>query len=70
LGVLFPFPLGRIELRISSIDMLFYIDDLRGGVWVIIVRATGAQDSRRILSDITVCDYDTTHLQENPQRLG
>ena len=34
------------------------------------VRATGAQDSRRILSYITVCSYDTTHLQENPQRLG
>jgi len=34
------------------------------------VRATGAQDSRRILSYITVCGYDTTHLQENPQRLG
>jgi len=34
------------------------------------VRATGAQDSRRILSYITVCDYDTIHLQENPQRLG
>jgi len=33
------------------------------------IRASGAQDSRRILSDITVCDYDTTHLQENPQRL-
>ena len=34
------------------------------------VRATGAQDSRRILSNITDCGYDTTHLQENPQRLG
>ena len=34
------------------------------------VRATGTQDSRRILSYITVCSYDTTHLQENPQRLG
>jgi len=34
------------------------------------VRATGVQDSRRILSYITVCDYDTTYLQENPQRLG
>jgi len=33
------------------------------------VRATGAQDSRRILSDITVCNYDTTYLQKNPQRL-
>ena len=35
-----------------------------------IIRATGAQDSRRILSYITVCDYNTTYLQENPQRLG
>jgi len=34
------------------------------------VRATGAQDSRRILSNIIVYNYDTTHLQENPQRLG
>jgi len=33
------------------------------------VRATGAQDSRRILSNIIVYNYDTTHLQENPQRL-
>jgi len=30
------------------------------------VRATRAQDFRRILSYITVCDYDTTYLQENP----
>ena len=36
----------------------------------VFVRATGTQDSRRILSDITVCDYDITHLQENSQRLG
>ena len=35
-----------------------------------IIRATGAQDSRRILSYITVCDYNITYLQENPQRLG
>jgi len=35
-----------------------------------IVRATGAPDSRRILSNITVYNYDTTHLQENSQRLG
>jgi len=34
-----------------------------------IVRATGAPDSRRILSNITVYNYNTTHLQENPQRL-
>jgi len=34
------------------------------------VRATGAPDSRRILSNITICNYDTTHLQKNPQRLG
>jgi len=29
-----------------------------------------APDSRRILSYITVCGYNTTHFQENPQRLG
>ena len=29
MGVLFLFPLGRIELRISSINVLFYFDDLR-----------------------------------------
>jgi len=23
-----------------------------------------------VVVDITDCDYDTTHLQENPQRLG
>jgi len=34
------------------------------------VRATGTPDSRRILSNITVYNHDTTHLQENPQRLG
>jgi len=37
---------------------------------MVCVRVTGAQDSRRILSYITVCGYNTTHLQENPQRLG
>jgi len=36
----------------------------------VLVRATGAQDFRRILSYITVCGYDTTYLQENSQRLG
>jgi len=41
-----------------------------GKIKVVCVRVTGAQDSRRILRYITVCDYDTTHLQENPQRLG
>jgi len=35
LGVLFPFPLGETGSKISSIDVLFYIDGLRGGVWVI-----------------------------------
>jgi len=39
-------------------------------VSMVVVRATGTPDSRRILSDITVYNYDTTHLQENPQRLG
>ena len=37
---------------------------------ILCVRATRAQDFRRILSYITVCGYDITHLQENPQRLG
>ena len=40
----------------------WYEDGLCKGDWV--------QDSRRILSYITICDYDTTYLQENPQRLG
>ena len=35
-----------------------------------ICKGDWAQDSRRILSYITVCGYDTTYLQENPQRLG
>ena len=47
----------------------------RAGVTVVdrsvdCVRVTGAPDSRRILRGITVYNYDTTHLQENPQRLG
>jgi len=37
---------------------------------LICCKSNWAQDSRRILSDITDCSYDTTHLQENPQRLG
>ena len=43
---------------------------LKWTVMVTLVRATGTPDSRRILSNITVYNYDTTHLQENPQRLG
>ena len=29
-----------------------------------------AQDSKRILSDITDCSQGTTHFQKNPQKLG
>jgi len=42
-------------------------------LWLISVtqcKGDWAQDSRRILSNITDCGYGTTHLQENPQRLG
>jgi len=35
-----------------------------------IVRATGHKAPGESSVNITVCNYDTTHLQENPQRLG
>jgi len=41
LGVLFPFPLGRTGSKISSINVLFYIDGLRRGVWVISFSSNG-----------------------------
>jgi len=34
------------------------------------VRATGHKTLRKSLVNITVSVYDTTHLQENPQRIG
>jgi len=34
------------------------------------VRATGAQTPGESSVNITVSGYDTTHLQENPQRIG
>jgi len=34
------------------------------------VRATGHKTLGESSVDITDCNYDTTHLQENPQRLG
>ena len=34
------------------------------------VRATGHKTPGESLVNITVSSYDTTHLQENPQRLG
>jgi len=55
----------NIETRIETIQIMWLKKYLAPNV-----RATGAQDSRRILSYITVCDYNTTYLQENPQRLG
>jgi len=33
------------------------------------VRATGHKTPGESLVDITDCNYDTTHPQENPQRL-
>jgi len=35
-----------------------------------VVRVTGHKTPGESLVNITVCNYDTTHLQENPQRLG
>jgi len=55
------YPLSPVEQK--ELDSFYHKRSLT-------VRATGAQDSRRILSYITICNYDTTHLQENPQRLG
>jgi len=45
---------------------------VQGSVLKILIYCKGdwAPDSRRILSYITVCGYDTTYLQENSQRLG
>ena len=34
------------------------------------IRATGHKTPGESSDDITDCNYDTTHLQENPQRLG
>jgi len=34
------------------------------------VRATGHKTPEESSVNITVSSYDTTHLQENPQRLG
>jgi len=34
------------------------------------VRVTGAQTPGESSVNITVSGYDTTHLQENPQRIG
>jgi len=34
------------------------------------VRATGHKTPGESSVDITLSDYNTTHLQENPQRLG
>jgi len=59
------FKKNLIEFFVALSYYLYYFT-----VAVKVIRMTGAQDSRRILSDITVYDYDTTHLQKNPQRLG
>ena len=34
------------------------------------VRATGHKTPEESSVNIIVCSYDTTHLQENPQKLG
>jgi len=60
------FKLQKLERPIAVRN----VDGTNNSGGAITVRATGAPDSRRILSNITVCNYDTTHLQENSQRLG
>jgi len=49
--------------------LLFFLID-----WIMIlmlsVRATGHKAPGESSVNITVSSYDTTHLQENPQRLG
>ena len=47
----------QLDIRIEKVNTHEYKSD-----W--------AQDSRRILSDITDCSQGTTHLQKNPQKLG
>ena len=37
---------------------------------LVIVRATGHKTPGESSVNITVSVYDTTHLQENPQRIG
>jgi len=37
---------------------------------LLIVRVTGHKAPGEFSVNITVSSYDTTHLQENPQRLG
>jgi len=51
-----------LELHIILFLFITFIFDYCKGDW--------AQDSRRILSNITACGYDITYLQKNPQRLG
>ena len=39
-------------------------------IQALLVRATGHKTPGESSVNITDCNYDTTHLQENPQRLG
>jgi len=39
-------------------------------VYVVVVRVPGHKTPGESSVNITVSSYDTTHLQENPQRLG
>ena len=41
-----------------------------GAISTMNVRAIGHKTPEESLVDIIDCNYDTTHLQENPQRLG
>ena len=74
-----PWYIGRILTLQLSFTFNFWIHfpmNLHKGhyadtqCWLGRYKGDWAQDSRRILSYITVCDYDITYLQENPQKLG
>jgi len=61
---------SRIRTLTTSQKHEFSYRKVSTQVLVVNCKGNWAQDSRRILSNITDCGYDTTHLQENPQRLG
>ena len=62
---------GRLFGQLSSPGLWcrLYGSPDTGGEISTSVRATGHKTLGESSVDITVCSYDTTHLQENPQRL-
>jgi len=50
--------------HVFFVHSLWYI-----GIYTVDVRVTGYKTPGEFSDNITVSSYDTTHLQENPQRL-